>query len=211
MAGVTVFALDQRREAREQAQEAKAHELRSASTAELDRDPELSPAPRASRRRVVAAPSAAGRRFGGRCSHSRVRAVVELGEPLLDAHVRGARSRSHGEGEVIVVTAASDRGDPRRRPRAASRQWCIVRRRRDRAAHWHGRSSSRRSGGRRRPDLAGVRGAAAAATLARRDAWRPSSRTVACASSRSRPGAPSRRSRIPARSPPRSRPTTDAS
>ena len=109
MAGVTVFALDQRREAREQAQEAKAHELEALSAAELAGDPELalllaveaariSPtetAVEALRRAVLA---------------SRLRSVFRFGEPLLDSALRDRDVLgASGEGAIVVKDARTGR------------------------------------------------------------------------------------------------------
>ena len=85
---MTLYALTQRSEAREQARVAKANGLVVSADAELDRDPELS---------LMLALEAARRVSGERVERSlqrallasRVRGVVDLGAPLLDAVPRG--------------------------------------------------------------------------------------------------------------------------
>jgi len=88
MGGVTAYALSQRTEARQQAREARANELVANADAELGRDPELS---------LLLALEAAGLAPGDRAEralrnallHSRARAFVDVGEPVVSAVVRG--------------------------------------------------------------------------------------------------------------------------
>jgi WD40 repeat protein len=99
MSAVTVYALTQRTEAREQASAAKASGLVAAADAELDRDPELSLALTLEAART--APSErVERSLRQALLRSRVRRVVELDEPVLNAVARGA--------SVIAVTEAGD-------------------------------------------------------------------------------------------------------
>ena len=106
MAGVTVFALDQRREAQQQAREAKARELEAIATSELETDPELSLLLGLEAARLSPSPSAA-ETLRRALLDSRVRTVVEVGQPLLGASVGG--------GWLVAVTAAGDvvRAGPR--------------------------------------------------------------------------------------------------
>ncbi len=95
MGAVTVYALSQRTEAREQAREAKANELVASADAELDRDPELSLLLALEAARTV--PSERSQRaLREALVQSRVRAVSELGAPVIGATMR--------EGEVVAVT-----------------------------------------------------------------------------------------------------------
>ncbi len=99
MGAVTVYALSQRTEAREQAREATANELVANADAELDRDPELSLVLALEAARVV--PSERSQRaLRDALLQSRVRAVSELGAPLLAATMRSD-----------VVVAVTDEGD----------------------------------------------------------------------------------------------------
>jgi WD40 repeat protein len=99
MAAVTVYALNQRTEAREQAQNARANELEASADAALGRDPELS---------LLLAMEAARLVPGARAEQavresllqSRMRAVVDVGEPLLASTMRGSR--------LLAVTAGGD-------------------------------------------------------------------------------------------------------
>ena len=108
MGGVTLYALTQRSEAREQARVAKANGLVVSADAELDRDPELS---------LMLALEAARRVSGERVERSlqrallasRVRGVVDVGAPLLDAVPRGDVVIGVTEvGAVVVTTADGD-------------------------------------------------------------------------------------------------------
>ena len=101
MAAVTGFALDQRREARQQADEAKARELEAIATGELDTDPELSLllALEAARLSPTAGTSETLRQA---LLDSRVRSVVDVGEPLLDSAAgRGGLVAATTDGDVI--------------------------------------------------------------------------------------------------------------
>ena len=104
MGGVTLYALSQRSEARQQALEAKANGLIVNADAELDRDPELS---------LLLALEAARRVSGERVERSvqralltsRVRGIAELGAPVLDAVEHGgAVVAVTEEGEIVEVT-----------------------------------------------------------------------------------------------------------
>ena len=92
MAAVTVFALSQRSEARTQAREAKAHELEALSAAGLLFDPERSLL--LAREAARMAPSeTAEETLRTALLTSRVRTVVDVGEPLLGAMLRGGEVR----------------------------------------------------------------------------------------------------------------------
>jgi WD40 repeat protein len=104
MGGVTLYALSQRTEARQQAREAKANGLVVNADASLDRDPELS---------LLLALEAARRVSGERVERalqlallkSRVRGVVDVGAPLLGAVARGDDAVAVTEaGDVVVTT-----------------------------------------------------------------------------------------------------------
>jgi WD40 repeat protein len=85
---LAAFAFSQRSEARDEARKSKAHELEASAAAALDRDPELSLllAVEAVRR----APTlSAERTLREALLASRVRAVVDVGKPLLGAVFRG--------------------------------------------------------------------------------------------------------------------------
>jgi WD40 repeat protein len=103
MGGVTLYALTQRSEAREQARVAKANGLVVSADAERERDPELS---------LMLALEAARRVSGERAERSlqrallasRVRGVVDIGTPLLDAVPRGDMVLAVTEEGALVVT-----------------------------------------------------------------------------------------------------------
>jgi WD40 repeat protein len=99
MGAVTVFALSQRSQAREQAREAKANELEALSAAELDRDPELSMLLALEAAKLTPTESAE-EALREALLDSRVRAVVRVGKPLLDAV---SRSR-----ELLTATVDGD-------------------------------------------------------------------------------------------------------
>ena len=99
MAAVTVFALTQRAEAREQAREAKAHELEALAAGQLDRDPELALLLALEAARLTPSESSE-KSLRDALLASRVRAVVPVGEQLVGAVFRGE--------EVLGVTAAGD-------------------------------------------------------------------------------------------------------
>ena len=106
MGGVTLYALTQRSEAREQARVAKANGLLVSADAELDRDPELS---------LMLALEAAQRVSGARVDGSlqralvasRIRGVVDVGAPLLEAVPREDGVRAVTEDGALVVTSAA--------------------------------------------------------------------------------------------------------
>ena len=107
MSAVTVYALTQRTEAREQADAAKANGLVAAADAELDRDPELG---------LVLAREAARTAPGERVERalrrailtSRVRRVVEVGQPVLNAVARGASVAAvTDDGDVVEANPAT--------------------------------------------------------------------------------------------------------
>jgi WD40 repeat protein len=99
MGAITVYAMTQRTEAREQAREAKANELVANADAELDRDPELSLLLSLEAARIV--PSERSERAVRQALlESRVRAIVDLGARVLNATVHGR--------EVIAVTEGGD-------------------------------------------------------------------------------------------------------
>ncbi|HUG65666.1 MAG TPA: WD40 repeat domain-containing protein, partial [Gaiellaceae bacterium] len=99
MAAVTVFALTQRAEAREQASEATAHQLEALAAGQLERDPELALLLALEAARL--APSESSEKsLRDALLASRVRAVVPVGEQLVGAASRGE--------EVLGVTADGD-------------------------------------------------------------------------------------------------------
>jgi WD40 repeat protein len=96
MTAVTVFALSQRSEAREQAKEAKAHELEALARGELDDDPELGLV--LAREAALLAPTPSSEEtLRDALRASRLRSVARLGSSALGATVR--------RGDVIGVTA----------------------------------------------------------------------------------------------------------
>ena len=88
MGAVTVYALSQRTEAREQARKRKANELVASADAELDRDPELS-LMLALRLRDSSRASARSGRCGTRCSSRASVAASISARPLLAAAFTG--------------------------------------------------------------------------------------------------------------------------
>jgi WD40 repeat protein len=95
MGGVTVYALSQRSEARDQAREATAHQLEALSAASLQIDPERSLL--FAREAARLAPTAtAEEALRDALLFSRVRTVVQVGEPLLGAVMRN--------GDVLTAT-----------------------------------------------------------------------------------------------------------
>jgi WD40 repeat protein len=95
MSAVTVYALSQRTEAGERAREAKANELVASSDAVLGRDPELSLA--LALEAVRAVPNDRSERaLRHALLQSRVRAILDVGRPVLAATMR--------PNEVIAVT-----------------------------------------------------------------------------------------------------------
>jgi WD40 repeat protein len=104
MGAVTLYALSQRTEARQQAREAKANGIVVNADAELDRDPELSLL-----LALEAATSVSGERVERSLQRalltSRVRGIAEVGAPVLDAVARdGAVVGVTEEGEIVEVT-----------------------------------------------------------------------------------------------------------
>jgi WD40 repeat protein len=95
MAATTVYALSQRSEARDQAREATAHQLEALSAADLAIDPERSLL--FAREAARLAPTAtAEEALRSALLFSRVRTVVDVGEPLLGATVQ--------DGNVLTAT-----------------------------------------------------------------------------------------------------------
>jgi WD40 repeat protein len=118
MSAVTVYAVTQRGEAREQARNARANELEATADAELGRDPELSVLLAAQAARLVPGESAE-RSLRQALLGSRVRAVVDGGVPLLDARAQGHRLVAVSEeGDLLAMDPAS--GDIVRRVSTAS-------------------------------------------------------------------------------------------
>jgi WD40 repeat protein len=108
MSAVTVYALSQRGEAREQARAARASGLVAAADAELERDPELS---------LLLAREAARASTGERVARSlrrallasRVRGLVEVGEPLVAAVPIGDSLRAATAGGDLITVAPDGR------------------------------------------------------------------------------------------------------
>ena len=108
MSAVTVFALDQRSEAREQARDARAHELEAHARGAVDSDPELGLL--LAREAAVLSPSSTSEEaLRDALRASRVRSVVDLGEPLVGGVVRGGRVvGAASRGSVIRVRPGVD-------------------------------------------------------------------------------------------------------
>ena len=113
MGAVTVYAVTQRSEARQQARHARANELVATADSELGRDPELS---------LLLASEAAGLIPGDNAERSlrqallgsRVRTVVDTGEPLLEGRAQGDRLVAVSKsGDLIISNPAT--GDVVRR------------------------------------------------------------------------------------------------
>ena len=103
MSAVTLYALSQRSEAREQARHARANELEATADAELTRDPELSLLLAADAARMVPDRNAE-RSLRSALLASRARGIVETGVPLLDARARGRRLLAVSEdGDVLIA------------------------------------------------------------------------------------------------------------
>ncbi len=102
MAAVTVFALTQRSEARSQAQEAKAHELEARATILLDSDPELSLL-LARTAALMTGSETAEATLSNALVMSRVRTIVDVGEPLLGAMLRGGDVRAATTNGSVVI------------------------------------------------------------------------------------------------------------
>jgi WD40 repeat protein len=103
MSAVTVYALTQRTEARQQARNAKASELEANSDALLTSDPELGLLLAVEAARLVPGESAE-RALRQALLQSRVRAVVDVGEPLLAARTLGRRLVGVTSGGDVVET-----------------------------------------------------------------------------------------------------------
>ena len=97
MAGVTVYALSQRTEAREQALEARAHQLEAESAAGLRLDPERSLLLAREAARLYPSETAE-EALRTALIESRVRTIVDVGEPLLGAVLNGD--------DVLAATAS---------------------------------------------------------------------------------------------------------
>ena len=97
MAGVTVYALSQRTEARDQAREARAHQLEAESAAGLPLDPERSLLLAREAARLYPSETAE-EALRTALIQSRVRTVVDVGEPLLGAVLNGD--------DVLAATAS---------------------------------------------------------------------------------------------------------
>jgi WD40 repeat protein len=109
MGAVTVYALDQRAEARDQARAAKAHELEALSAGVLDRDPELGLllAQEAAR---LAPTETAEEALRSALLASRIRTVVSVGKPLVGAVMRGGDVlAATATGSVLVADASTGR------------------------------------------------------------------------------------------------------
>jgi WD40 repeat protein len=107
MTAVSVFALNQRSEARKQAREAKAHELDAVAASELTSDPELSLLLALEAARLSPTRSTE-ETLREALLDSRVRTVVDLGEPVLGATVGGGRMVAvTSEGRVVVADAGT--------------------------------------------------------------------------------------------------------
>ena len=99
MSAVTVYALTQRTEARQQARNAKANELEANSDAVLASDPELGLLLAVQAARLVPGESAE-RALRQALLESRLRSVVDVGEPLLAARTLGR--------QLLGVTSGGD-------------------------------------------------------------------------------------------------------
>jgi WD40 repeat protein len=103
MSAVTVYALSQRSEARGLARDARADELEASADAELEKDPELSLLLAMEAARLAPGPRAE-QAVRESLLQSRARAVVDVGEPLLEATMRRSRLLAVTEaGDVVVA------------------------------------------------------------------------------------------------------------
>ncbi len=110
MSAVTVYALSQRTEARQQAREAKANELVANANALLDRDPELSLLIAQEAAQTVSS-DRSERALRRALLQSRVRGIVDVGEPVLGATLRGDRIVAvTDDGNVLTATPAGGVG-----------------------------------------------------------------------------------------------------
>ena len=109
MSAVTVFALDQRSEAREQAREARAHELEALARGQVDSDPELGLL--LAREAALLSPGpTAEETLRDALRATRVRDVVDFGEPVVSALARPSRIvGATSGGSAITVGTAADR------------------------------------------------------------------------------------------------------
>jgi WD40 repeat protein len=113
MGAVTIYALTQRTEAREQARNARVNELEASADAELERDPELSLLLAVESARLIPG-SSAERSLRQALLDSRVRAAVDVGDALLDARALGKRLVAvSASGDVVEANART--GDVTRR------------------------------------------------------------------------------------------------
>ena len=103
MGAVTVYAVSQRTEAREQARNAKANELDANADALLASDPELSVLLASEAARLVPGESSE-RALRRSLLDSRVRAVADVGEAVLAA-------RSQGK-QLVGVTVGGESSEP---------------------------------------------------------------------------------------------------
>jgi len=105
MSAVTVFALSQRSDAREQAREAKANELEALAAVNLDADPELSLL--LALEAVQRSPTESAKEtLRDALLESRVRAVAHVDEPLQGVAVRGDDVvTTTADGDLVVVDA----------------------------------------------------------------------------------------------------------
>jgi WD40 repeat protein len=109
MTAVSVFALSQRGEARDQAREAKAHELEALARGEFDTDPERGLL--LAREAAVLSPTPSSEEtLREALRASRVRSVVQLSEPVLGASVkRGDVLSATASGSVATADATTGR------------------------------------------------------------------------------------------------------
>jgi WD40 repeat protein len=113
MGAVTLYALSQRSEAREQARDAKASELVANADAELEQDPELSLMLASEAARLVPG-QRAERALRRALLASRVRAVVNVGSPLVAASAAGRNVVAVTEsGDVVDASPATGRASRR--------------------------------------------------------------------------------------------------
>jgi WD40 repeat protein len=109
MAMLTVFALTQRSNARDQARMARAHELEALSAVRLAADPELSLVLAVEAARLAPSDTAAAA-LRNALRESRVRTVVPVGEPLLAAALRGKRALSAtADGSLVAADSRTGR------------------------------------------------------------------------------------------------------
>jgi WD40 repeat protein len=107
MSAVTVFALDQRAEAREQAREAKAHELEALARGEFESDPELGLLLAREAAKLSPGPTSE-EALRDALQASRVRSVVDLDEPVVAAVARGGRLVGATSGGSVTIAGGSN-------------------------------------------------------------------------------------------------------